>query len=154
MQCAQNARLESTCSNRLEIAHCSRLFKMFISPGGGGQMLCIHDMYSHHSANDSSKLHGDFCIENVMVVIKCCAFTTCAATSACSYQTIAVNKGNYMVISAFNDIGPLTHRDLFSSHIAVSSCCHVCHGALLSVAVICNQGFLATKTGGTLWALL
>ena len=76
-------------------------------------MLCIHDMYSHHSANDSSKLHGDFCIENVMAVIKCCAFTTCTATSECSNQTIAVNKGNYMVISAFNDIGTLAHRDPF-----------------------------------------
>ena len=43
---------------------------MFISTDGRDQMLCIHDMYSHHSAYDSSnfflakrKLHGDFCIE-------------------------------------------------------------------------------------------
>jgi hypothetical protein len=68
-------------------------------------------------------------LNNVMAVIKCCAFTTCTATTACSYQTIAVNKRNYMVISAFNDIDNLAHRDLFSSHIAVSSCCHMYHGA-------------------------
>jgi hypothetical protein len=84
-------------------------------------------------------------LNNVMAVIKCCAFTTCTATTACSYQTIAVNKRNYMVISAFNDIDNLAHRDLFfQPHRRLKLLPYV-SWCLPSVAVVRNQGFLAAK---------